>query len=64
MNVSNKECNNVLNGCLGELERVNNFFNQGDNINGGGESELVVTRRKRLNWKAFNSMFFMLCGKR
>ena len=33
-------------------------------MNGGGETELVVTRSIGLGWKAFNSMSFMLCGKR
>ena len=57
MNVSNKVCNNVLNVCLSELERVNNFCYLGDNMNGGGGSELAVTRRIGLGWKAFNSIF-------
>ena len=44
MNGSNEECKNVLNGCLSELERVNNYCYLGDNMNSGGESgELVVT---------------------
>ena len=33
-------------------------------MNSGKGSELAVTRRIRLGWKAFNSMSFMLCGKR
>ena len=33
-------------------------------MNGGGGSELAVTRRIGLGWKAFNSVFSMLCGKR
>ena len=32
-------------------------------MNGGGESELAVTRRIGLGWKAFNSVSSMLCGK-
>ena len=36
MNVSNKVCKNVLNVCLSELERVNNFCYLGDNMNGEG----------------------------
>ena len=36
MNGSNKEFNNVLNGCLSELEGVNNFCYLEDNMNGGG----------------------------
>ena len=60
----NKVCNNVLNVCLRELERVNNFCYLGDNMNGGGGSELAITRRIRLRWKAFNSMSSMLRGKR
>ena len=64
MNVSNKVCNNVLNVCLSELEKVNSYCYLGDNMNGGGGSELAVTRRIRLSWKVFNSMSSMLCGKR
>ena len=41
MNVSNKVCNNVSNACLSELERVNNFCNLEDNMNGGGGIELL-----------------------
>ena len=26
MNSSNEECSNVLNGCLNELDKVNNFI--------------------------------------
>ena len=33
-------------------------------MNGGERSELAVTRRICLGWKAFNSMSSMLCGKR
>ena len=62
MNVSNKVCNNILN-CLSEVERVNNFCYLEDNMNSGG-SELAVTRRLELEWKAFESMFSILCGKR
>ena len=64
MNVSNKVCNNVLNVCLSELKRVNNFCYSKDNMSGGEGSELDVTRRIRLGWKAFNSMSSILCGKR
>ena len=64
MNVSNKVCKNVLNFCLSELERMNNFCYLGDNMIGGEGSELAVTRKIGLNWKAFNSMSSMLCGKR
>ena len=64
MNVSNKVCNNVSSVCLSEMERLNNFCYLGDNMNGGGGSELVVTSRIGLGWKAFNSMSSMLCGKR
>ena len=63
MNVSNEEYKNVSNVCLSELERVNNFCYLGYNMNGGGGSELAVTRRIGLGWKAFNSMSSMLCGK-
>ena len=49
---------------MSELERVNGYFYQGDNMNGEGRSELAVTRKIGLGWKAFNSMSFMLCGKR
>ena len=55
---------NVLNVCLSELKRVNNFCKLGDNMNRGGGSELAITRRIGLGWKAFNSMSSMLCGKR
>ena len=64
MNVSNKVCNNVLKFRLSELERVNNYCYLRDNVNGGGGSELAVTRRIGLGWKAFNSMSPMLCDKR
>ena len=63
MNASNKVWNNVSNGCLSELEKVNNFCYLGDNMNGGEESELAVTCRIGPGWKAFNSMSSMLCGK-
>ena len=43
MNGSNEECNNALNGFLGEFEKVNNYCYSKDNVNGGGESELAVT---------------------
>ena len=49
---------------LSELEREDNFCYLGDTVNGGGGSELVVTRRVGLDWKAFNTMSSMLCGKR
>ena len=64
MNVSNKVCNNVLNVCRKKLERPNNFCYLGDNMNGGGGSELAVTSRIELGWKAFNSVSSMLRGKR
>ena len=64
MNVSNKVCNNVLKFCLSELERVNNYCYLRDNVNGGGGSELAVTRRIGLGWKAFKSISSMLCAKR
>ena len=60
MNVSNKECNNALNFCFSELDRVNNFFYLGNNMNGGGGSDLDVTRRIGLEWKAFNSVFYVV----
>ena len=55
MNGSNEKCKNASNGCLGELERVNSYCYLGDNVNGGGGSELAVTRRIGLGWKTFNS---------
>ena len=61
INFSNEKCNNVLNVCLSELERVNNFCYLGVNMNGGGGRELAVTRKIGLGWKAFNSMSSMLC---
>ena len=64
MNGAKVECKNASNGCLGELERVNSYCYLGDNVNGGEESELAVTRRIGLGWKAFNSVSSMLCGKR
>ena len=60
MNVSNEECNNVSNVCLSELERGNNFFYLWQNMNGKAGSELAVTRRVELGWKAFNSMFSVM----
>ena len=64
MNGVKMECKNASNGCLGELERVNSYCYLGDKVIGGGESELAVTRRIRLGWKAFNSVSSRLCGKR
>ena len=64
MKGANEECKNVSNSCLSELERVNNYFFLRDNMNEGGRSELAVTRRIGLGWKAFNSMSSMLCSKR
>ena len=64
MNGSNEECKNASNGCLSELERVNSYCYLRDNENGGGGSELAVTRRIGLDWKAFNSVSSMLYGKR
>ena len=64
MNGANVECKNASNGCLGELERVNSYCYLRDNVNGGGGSELAVTRRIGLGWKTFNSVSSMLCGKR
>ena len=50
---------------LGELDRVNNFCYLGDSIDGGGGgSDLAVTRRAGLGWKAFNTLSSILCGKR
>ena len=64
MNGANVECKNAPNSCLGELEGVNSYCYLGDNVNGEGGSELAVTRRIGLGWKALNSVSFMLCGKR
>ena len=64
MNSSNEECKNASSGCLGELERVNSYCYLRDNVNGVGGSELGVTRRIGLGWKAFNSVSSTLCGKR
>ena len=64
MNGAKVECKNASNGCLGELEKVNSYCYLRDNVNGGRESELAVTRRIGLGWKAFNSVSSMLCGKR
>ena len=64
MNGSNEKCKNVSNSFLSELERVNNYCYLGDNVNGGGGSELAVTRRIGLGWKAFNSVSSMLRGKK
>ena len=64
MNGANVECKNASNGCLDELERVNSYCYLGDKVNGGGRSELAVTRRIALGWKAFNSVSSMLCGER
>ena len=64
LNGANEECKNASNGCLGELERVNSYCYLGDNVNGGGGSKLAVTRKIGLSWKAFNSVFSMLYGKR
>ena len=64
MNGANVECKNASNGCLGELERVNSYCYLGDNVNGGGGSELAVTRRIGLGRKAFNSVSSMLFDKR
>ena len=53
MNGLIKECNDVSNGCLSELERENN-------MSGKGGRELAITRKIGLGWKAFNSMPSML----
>ena len=45
MNGGNVECKNASNGCLGDSETVNSYCYLGDNVNGGGGSELAVTRR-------------------
>ena len=49
---------------MSELERLNSSYYLRDNMNGGGGSELAVTRRIGLDWKAFNIMSSILCGKR
>ena len=49
---------------MSELERVNVYCYSGDNMNGERGSELAVTRKIGLGWKAFNSVSSMLCGKR
>ena len=58
------KCKNVSNSCLSELERVNSYCYLEDNMNGGGKSELAITHKIGLDWKAFNDMSSMLCGKR
>ena len=63
MNSLNEEFYNLSSVCLSELERVNNFFYLGDNMN-GGRGKLAVTQRIGLGWKAFNSIFSILCSKR
>ena len=35
MNDSNEKFNNVSNGCLRDLKRVNNYCYLGENMNGG-----------------------------
>ena len=55
-----EECKNVSDSYLSELERVNSYCYLGYNMNGGGGSELAVTRIIGLGWKVFNSMFSML----
>ena len=60
MNGANVECKNASNGCLGELEKVNSYCYLGNNVNGGGGSELAVTRRIGLGWKAYNSVSSMM----
>ena len=57
-------CMNASNGCLSEMERVNSYCHLEDNVKGGGGSELAVTRRIGLGWKAFNSLSSVLCGKK
>ena len=64
MNGANVKCKNASNGCLGELEKVNSYCYLGNKMKGRGGSELAVTRRIGLGWKAFNSVSSMLCGKR
>ena len=59
MNASMEECNDALNNFMNEMERVNNYCYLGDNMNGERGSELAVTRRIGLGWKAFNSMSSM-----
>ena len=64
MNGLIQKCKNIVNGCLCELEEVNNYGYLGDNVNSGGGNELAVTRRIELGWEAFKSMSSMLSSKR
>ena len=59
MNGANVKCKNASNGCLGELERVNSYCYLEDNVNGGGGSELAVTRRS--DWTGRHSTVCLLC---
>ena len=64
MNASNELCKNAWHGCLHRLERVNISCYLREKMNSGGRSELAVTRRIKLDWKAEDSMSSMLCDKR
>ena len=59
MSGANVECKNASNGCLGELEMVNSYCYLGDKMNGGGGSELAVTRR--IGWAGRHSTVCLLC---
>ena len=45
MNGSNEECMKDSNSCLSQLEKVNNYYYQGNNVNDGGGNKLAVTDR-------------------
>ena len=64
MNCLLEECTNYSDGCLSELKIVDNFFYLGNNIKSGSKSKVAGTGRIGLDWKAFNSMSFRLCGEK
>ena len=61
MNGANVECKNASNGCLGELKRMNSYSYLEDKVNGGGGSELAVTRRIGLGWAGRHLTVCLLC---
>ena len=58
MNGANVECKNASNGCLGELERVNSYCYLGDNVNGGGGSELACYMKDRTGLEGIQQCVF------
>ena len=63
MNVSNEEGNNVSNGCLSELERVNDYFYLGNNKKWRERKSLAVTRKIGLGFEGIQRYVFSVVNK-